>query len=261
MTGEGITTNAVGEFFTPEQEALFRKRVEEKFDILEDEDYVLWLGIHHPDLLPTSGGSQSHTSVAVHFSSITPLTPITEDPPSCNLSLTSASETCGSANSVKSPSTATQSVSSTPTLLSSNLPSQSVVSKFLTCPVTSPRTTPTGKSLPRARLLTSASSLAMLEEKEKKKQEQIEERERKKRERDEKKKQRQEEMRRKAEVRAKKALEKARKAEKQKTQAKQKKITRSTSASATGTGRKHIGESSIRSTSSSRGTISQEGPV
>ena len=68
------------------------------------------------------------------------------------------------------------------------------------------------KSLPHARLPTSASSLVMLEEKEKKKQEQIEERERKKREREEKKKQRQEEMKRKAEEKAKKeVLEKAKK--------------------------------------------------
>ena len=169
--------------FTPEQEALFRRRVEEKIDIFNDEDYVLWLGILHPDLLPTSGGSQSHHSVATHFSSITPLTPIMEDPPSCNLSLTSASESRGSAISMKSPSTAAQSVSPTPTL-SSTLSSQTVVSKFLTCPVTSPRTTPTCKLLPRARLLTSASSLAMLEEKEKKKQEQTEERERKKKEKE-----------------------------------------------------------------------------
>jgi len=99
----------------------------------------------------------------------------------------------------------------------------------------------TPKSLPHARLPTSASSLVMLEEKEKKKQEQIEERERKKREREEKKKQRQEEMKRKAEEKAKKeVLEKAKKAEERKIQAKQNKNTGSMSASAIDTGRKRI---------------------
>ena len=139
---------------------------------------------------------------------------------------------------VKSQSTGTQSVSPTPTLLSSTPRSQTVVSKFLTSP---PVTTPsriTPKSLPRARLLTSVSSLVMLEEKEKKKQEQIEEREMKKREREENKKQRQEETKRKAEEQAKKALEKDKKAEERKIQAKQKKNTGSTSASGIDRGKK-----------------------
>ena len=207
-TPGGEITSPMGDSFTPEQEKLFRKRVEEKYNLSIDRDYVRWLGIHHPHLLPTSGGSQLDTSVAVHFSSITPETPITGDPPSGSLSPTSVSKSSGSSSSVKSQSTGTQSVSPTPTLLSSTPRSQIVVSKFLTSP---PVTTPsriTPKSLPCARLLTSASSLVMLEEKEKKKQEQIEERERKKREREEKKKQRQEETKRKAEERAKKALEK-----------------------------------------------------
>ena len=57
------------------------------------------------------------------------------------------------------------------------------------------------KPIPRARLLTSAASLAAIEEKEKQKQkqEQLEEKQRKRREREEKKKQKEQEVRRKEE--------------------------------------------------------------
>ena len=162
------TSSPVGEFFTPEQEEVFRKRVEEKYDIFIDKDYVRWLGIHHLDLLPGSGGSQTDTLVGFHFLSVTPLTPIMQDSHSGNSCLTSASGSYGSASSLRSSSTPTQSVSPTLTLLSSTPPSQMVVSKFLSCPVTTPGATPTCKSLPHARLLTSASSLVMLEGKERK---------------------------------------------------------------------------------------------
>lgn len=63
--------------FTLEQEELFQKRVEEKYDLFVDPDYVWWLKIHHPHLLPSSGGSQVSNSVAAHFSSATPQNPIT----------------------------------------------------------------------------------------------------------------------------------------------------------------------------------------
>ena len=63
------------------------------------------------------------------------------------------------------------------------------------------------RAYPRARLLTSADSLQMLEEKERKKQEQLEEKERKKREREEKKRLKAEEMQKKAQERERKAAE------------------------------------------------------
>ena len=107
---EGEITSPVGDWFTSEQEELFRKHVEEKYNLFIDRDYVRWLGIHHPHLLPTSGGSQSDTSVAVHFSSITSETPVTGDTPSSSLSLMSVSKSHGSTISVKSQSTGTQSV-------------------------------------------------------------------------------------------------------------------------------------------------------
>ena len=89
----------------------------------------------------------------------------------------------------------------------------STISKYLVCPA---NTTPSGigrKSLPRARLLTSAESLAMFEEKEKKHQDEKEQKEKRKKEREEKKKQREVDMKRKAEERAKKAEERVKKAE------------------------------------------------
>ena len=89
----------------------------------------------------------------------------------------------------------------------------STISKYLVCPA---NTTPSGigrKSLPRARLLTSAESLAMFEEKEKKQQDEKEQKEKRKKEREEKKKQREVDMKRKAEERAKKAEEQVKKAE------------------------------------------------
>ena len=92
--------------------------------------------------------------------------------------------------------------------------SSAAISKYLVC---SANATTSGigigrKSLPRARLLTSADSLAMLEEKEKKQQDEKEQKEKRKKEREEKKKQREADMKRKAEERAKKTEEHTKKA-------------------------------------------------
>ena len=97
---------------------------------------------------------------------------------------------------------------------------------FLVCPANA---TPSGirrKSLPRARLLTSAESLTMLKEKEKKQQDEKEQKEKRKKEREEKKKQREADMKRKAEERAKKTEERAKKAEVKAQKAAEKKRTR-----------------------------------
>ena len=85
------------------------------------------------------------------------------------------------------------------------------VSKFLVHPTDNTPVRTIQKPIPRARLLTSAASLAAIEEKEKQKQEQLEEKQRKRREREEKKKQKEQELKRKEEERVKKAKEKARK--------------------------------------------------
>ena len=91
--------------------------------------------------------------------------------------------------------------------------SVSPFSRYLTSPnvCTTPSSVNSKRAYPRARLLTSADSLQMLEEKEKKKQEQLEEKERKKREREEKKRLKAEEMKKKTQERERKAAERERK--------------------------------------------------
>ena len=81
------------------------------------------------------------------------------------------------------------------------------MSKYLVIPGTS---TPSGPKTapPRACVLTSAEGLAILDEKEHKKQKEEEEKEQKKKERVEKQRQGEEECKRKAEERARKAVEK-----------------------------------------------------
>ena len=85
--------------------------------------------------------------------------------------------------------------------------SDSTVSKFLVHPTDNTPVRTIQKPIPRARLLTSAASLAAIEEKKKQKQEQLEEKQRKRRNR------KKQELKRKEE-RVKKAKEKARKTDK-----------------------------------------------
>lgn len=82
--------------------------------------------------------------------------------------------------------------------------SDNMVSKYLVAPTTpcEPK-----KAAPRARLLTSSDAMAILEEKERKKQQEAEEKEQRKKERELKKVQKQEEQKRKAEERNRKAGE------------------------------------------------------
>ena len=107
--------------------------------------------------------------------------------------------------------------SSNTSLVSAPHSEVNALSKYLVLPGTS---TPSGpkKAPPRARLLTSAEALAILSEKEQKKQKEAEEKEQKKKEREEKKKakERDEEKARKVEEKARKAEEKSQKGMKQK---------------------------------------------
>ena len=36
--------------FTPEQEALFKRRFEEGYDVYIDKDYIRWIKLNHPEL-------------------------------------------------------------------------------------------------------------------------------------------------------------------------------------------------------------------
>ena len=152
----------------------------------------------------------------------------------------------------------------TPTLFSGSSAcssSNTSLSKFLDHTVlTTPTDEPARSHLPRAKLLTSISFLAMLEEKEKKKQQALEEKEKNKREREEKKKKRQEELEKRAKVREEKKKqreeEKKRKAEEKEQRIKEKgkgkmlpksvKITPSMSTARTGAKRKSNTSSEAR---------------
>ena len=181
-----------GTSFMDDQLELFEKRLEEGYDLFVDADYVHWLEMHHPEALPpdrytlTSVDDDVATSVVEEFTSITPETPVTI--------------TDGEVVTPKQTSSSTG---------SSGI---SIISKYLVRPTSA---TPSGigqKSLPRARLLTSAESLAMLEEKEKKQQDEKEQKEKWEKEWEEKCKQREADKKRKAEEQAKKAEERVKKA-------------------------------------------------
>jgi len=147
-------------------------------------------------------------SVVDHFSDVAPLGPVTHntDQFSSNLSTNNCS---GSTPVVSTPCSRSLREDIEVTEVSP-------LSKYLVVPATS---TPSGPKTapPRARFLTSAEALAILDEKERKKQKEAEEKEQRKKEREEKKRQREEERKRKVEERARKAAEKekekARKAE------------------------------------------------
>ena len=99
----------------------------------------------------------------------------------------------------------------TPTIVKGPSMSVSPLSRHLISPNVCTTPCSSNRAYPRACLLTSADSLQMLEEKERKKQEQLEEKERKKREREEKKRLKAEEMQKKAQEKERKAAERERK--------------------------------------------------
>ena len=157
--------------FTPKQCELFEHRFEEGYDLLHDTDYVCWLKLYHPEAVTKHPENNSHSpsvSSSEKSSSITPKTPQSQPTPS------------------------------TPLGDSTSIQKQSCISKYLTTPCSS---NASSKPAPKARLLTSADALAILEEKEKKKKEAAEEKERRKKEREEKKMQKEQEREEKKKLR------------------------------------------------------------
>ena len=236
--------------FTPEQEELFRKRYQEGYNLLIDPDYIRWIRIHHPES-PLQTDLDNTSMISDFFPDIVPASPIALIENSKNLNSNSsptpfdqsASDTemvlseqiqSSSTSSVKSgmvssehgqTSSTSKSISMTSKIVthSENItiiystPTTSTISlsDYLVHPVpaTNTVTTPTApkRSFPRARLLTSDESLAMLEEKENAKKEALLEKEKRKIERAENKRKREESLQKKKEERARKAEEKARK--------------------------------------------------
>jgi len=178
--------------FTADQEALFKRRFEEQYDVFIDEDYVRWLNLNHPEfrVVETPGALDDN--------------PVTGFPDPCDTSRDdmrpSDEVACNSTESL--PVSGNEAVSR-PT---------SPLSNLLVCPGLNASTAPKRPST-RARLLTSNESLRLLEEKEQKKEAEALEKEKRKNERAAKKKEREELQQKKRDERARKAEDRAKKAE------------------------------------------------
>ena len=221
--------------FTYDQISLFQRRYEEGFDVFEDQDYVTWLRLNHPEAVPSDHSSlRAPISVLDEFSDISPLDEIQLSvmesststsaltPPTVSSVIepsTSASAlTPPTVSSITDPSTSISpsagtsamdfsSASGITTPLSSKqgdtqakMKKVSPVAKYLQMPTISKTKTPPALSKNRAvtgaRVLTSAQCLQIIKEKEMKKQLEEEEKEKQRKEREAKKKQREEEKQR-----------------------------------------------------------------
>ena len=213
--------------FTPEQEERFQRRHEEGYDVY-DPIYVPWLELNHPEslppkgstLTPCSGPSTSNNDMGCSTKRPESTTPSNQNHPE-NLPPNGSTLTLCSEPSLSSPSTHNSDMGCSSKLIESTTPSnQSPNTSHNSSSKTSPLSrylspqTPTAPQIKtgKARVLTSSECIAILEEKERKKKAEVEEKERRKLEREAKKKEKEEEKRRKTEEKAKKAEEKAKKA-------------------------------------------------
>jgi len=229
--------------FTVEQEMLFKRRYEEGYDLYVDADYVRWMRWNHPEVDISIPTEQETGSLLDSFPGIISISPIPIDQQASDEPISMCYEQSSSISEATSsglqppvaseqqllvPEEQSAAATSLPPIdnQTSNILSSSPKNstppfrEFLiypaTIPITSGTPAPPKRSVPKARLLTSDESLAIIEEKEKAKKDALLEKERKKAERIAKKQQREEEMKKKKEERARKAEERAReKAKKQ----------------------------------------------
>ena len=77
------TLNAPTPAFTCEQIAVYEKRYQEGYDIYDDQHYVAWLHIHHPEavLCDQSTPPDRPTSLLQEFFNVAPLVPLNADSP------------------------------------------------------------------------------------------------------------------------------------------------------------------------------------
>ncbi len=77
--------------FTSDQISVFEKRYEEGYDIFVDQDYVAWLRLNHPQVVPSDHSSalRAPTSVLDEFGDVTPLDEIQSSNPTSELLRTS----------------------------------------------------------------------------------------------------------------------------------------------------------------------------
>ena len=128
------TCDAAGPSFTQEQIRHFETRYEEGFDIADDQDYINWLRINHPDSpknqVQMEVVKSCHASIAQHFADVSPLQQISigdvpdsppsallnsENPPATSLTPPSALQNSQSTPSTsRTPPSALQNSQSTP---------------------------------------------------------------------------------------------------------------------------------------------------
>lgn len=209
---------------TPELEKKFEMRFEEGYDLCLDPIYTNWLKKNHPDLVTSS----EPVSIVDKFSHIQPLSPLNVFESTDEMVEASStdlgekvSDTTEQSEIAKNIPTEVVNVNCRETrndvIISQGdedvYKDNSVLSKMLVDHT--PQVTPISLSKrpkPKARLLTSADCLKMLQEKEDKKKQRLEEKERKQKEREEKKKFREEEAKKKKEEKERRAQERAEKA-------------------------------------------------
>ena len=195
---QAVLTPAVPKPFTAEQEALFKRRFEEGYDVYIDKDYIRWINVNHPEFHVVQDSTPATPDNHLNTDLIVPC----EEPASSQS--VSSNET-----SSKDPVTVDKSVSVVPVGAG---PSTSPLSDLLVCPAMNTPSVPK-RTATLARLLTSDESLQLLEEKERKKEMELLEKENRKKERAAKKKEREELLKKKKEEQAKKAQEKAKRAD------------------------------------------------
>ena len=216
------------ESFTEEQITTFQERYKNGYDLFLDKDYIRWLTLYHPDALPQradftsfsedleDGSTQARDNEDIHGNSpsdnagdhlpeISSSTPICKLPPHSTTDISSIQQ-AGTPDKLQPSATISKSLENTRKVFSA-------ISDFLQFPGGTVSSKKTSKNHCGAKVLTSEQSLALLEDKAKKKREEEEAKERRKQEWEEKKAKREEEKKQKAEERAKKAEERAKKAE------------------------------------------------
>ena len=155
--------------FSSEQEELFKKRFEEGYDLCIDPEYNAWLKIHHPESLVDT--TLSSGSVVAEYLHVTPMNPIPIDTD------TSSEVTCVSLK--PSGEDVNTIITTTPvriTTIENHTQASSTVTvstaNSFSCVLVdhtpkAMRDTAAKRSIPKARLLMSAESLALLQEEEK----------------------------------------------------------------------------------------------
>ena len=165
---QAVLTLAVPKPFTVEQEALFKRRFEEGYDVYIDKDYIRWINMNHPEFQVVQDSTPATPDNHLSTDLIVPC-----EEPASSQSVSSNETSPKDAVNVGKP------VSVIPVGAGS---STSPLSDLLVCPAMNTPSVPK-RTTTRARLITSDESLRLLEEKERKKEMELLEKENRKKER------------------------------------------------------------------------------